>query len=115
MPSIPRSLTYRPLMFRRYITVIGSWRWHRSGCRSSGVVFERGASVGGTWVYTPAIDPERFGLDSNRKVVHSILYDGLRTNLPRECMGFSNYAFVTVTGNSNDDLRRLPRHHAVLR
>ncbi|KAK8578203.1 hypothetical protein V6N13_047057 [Hibiscus sabdariffa] len=48
------------------------------------VVFERGNEVGGTWVYTPHVEPDPLGLDPKRPIVHSSLYSSLRTNLPRE-------------------------------
>ncbi|MED6199286.1 hypothetical protein PIB30_074539 [Stylosanthes scabra] len=51
------------------------------------VVFERGEQVGGTWVYTPERESDPLGVDPKSRVVHSSLYDSLRTNLPRECMG----------------------------
>ncbi|KAL0913059.1 hypothetical protein M5K25_016490 [Dendrobium thyrsiflorum] len=109
------------LMFRRRIAVIGAGAAGLVTARElrreghGVVVFERGDSVGGTWVYTPAVESDLLSLDSNRKVVHSSLYDSLRTNLPRECMGFSDYPFVAVTGNSDNDHRRFPGHPEVLR
>ncbi|XP_049783147.1 uncharacterized protein LOC126184693 [Schistocerca cancellata] len=47
------------------------------------VVFEQSTTVGGTWRYTddPAVDP------------HSSMYCNLRTNLPKEIMGFPDYPF----------------------
>ncbi|XP_020592568.1 flavin-containing monooxygenase FMO GS-OX-like 4 isoform X2 [Phalaenopsis equestris] len=109
------------LMFRRRIAVIGAGAAGLVAARElrreghSVVVFERGHGVGGTWVYTPAIESDPLGLDPNRKIVHSSLYDSLRTNLPRECMGFSDYPFVAITENSDNDRRRFPGHREVLR
>ncbi|KAL6177102.1 hypothetical protein ACLB2K_048628 [Fragaria x ananassa] len=48
------------------------------------VILERGDQIGGTWVYT----------DPNGSVVHSSMYQSLRTNLPREIMGFREYPFM---------------------
>jgi cation diffusion facilitator CzcD-associated flavoprotein CzcO len=76
------------------------------------VVFERGASVGGTWVYTPAVESDPLGLDQARNIIHSSLYSSLRTNLPRESMGFLDYPFVPRNGG---DARRFPGHEEVLR
>ena len=62
-------------------------------------VFERGGEVGGTWVYDggagpPSPAPFR---------IHSSLYDGLRVNLPREIMGYSDFPFVWRDGDAHDD------------
>ncbi|CAN6312674.1 unnamed protein product [Urochloa humidicola] len=70
----------------------------------SPVVFERGAGVGGTWIYEPPGEEED---------VHSSLYESLRTNLPREVMGFLDFPFAAVPGSV--DARRFPRHEEVLR
>ncbi|KAH1267443.1 putative flavin-containing monooxygenase FMO GS-OX-like 11 [Glycine max] len=70
------------------------------------VVFEQ---VGGTWVYTPELDSEPQGLDPKRSIVHSSLYASLRTNLPRECMGFRDYPFAKREGKGRDS-RRFPSH-----
>ncbi|KAJ4841164.1 hypothetical protein Tsubulata_025050 [Turnera subulata] len=77
------------------------------------VVFERGNQIGGTWVYTPRVEPDPLGLDPNRPVVHSSLYGSLRTNLPREVMGFMDYPFVAPEGRGRDP-RRFPGHREVL-
>ncbi|KAE9613153.1 hypothetical protein Lal_00027404 [Lupinus albus] len=77
------------------------------------VIFERGSQVGGSWVYTPDVESDPLGLDPNRSVVHSSLYDSLRTNLPRECMGFRDYPFRKREGEGRDS-RRFPSHREVL-
>ncbi|KAL2489642.1 Flavin-containing monooxygenase FMO GS-OX-like 3 [Forsythia ovata] len=77
------------------------------------VVYERGAELGGTWVYTPDTESDPTGLDPKRKFVHTSLYASLRTNLPREAMGFREYPFVT-TGKPGRDPRRFPGHREVL-
>lgn len=47
------------------------------------MIFEQSATLGGTWRYTDdtAVDP------------HSSMYCNLRTNLPKEIMGFPDYPF----------------------
>ncbi|KAM7491252.1 hypothetical protein LguiA_034173 [Lonicera macranthoides] len=77
------------------------------------VVFERDSKPGGTWVYTPQTEPDPIGLDPTRAIIHSSLYASLRTNLPREVMGFRNYPFVE-TGRIDRDPRRFPGHREVL-
>ncbi|XP_039029375.1 flavin-containing monooxygenase FMO GS-OX-like 4 [Hibiscus syriacus] len=77
------------------------------------VVFERGNEIGGTWVYTPHVEPDPLGLDPKRPIVHSSLYSSLRTNLPREVMGYVDFPFVTRPGKSRDP-RRYPGHREVL-
>ncbi|TVU31760.1 hypothetical protein EJB05_23460, partial [Eragrostis curvula] len=75
------------------------------------VVFERAAAVGGTWLYTPpatAADP------LGAAATHSSLYASLRTNLPREVMGFLDFPFSAASGYSADP-RRFPGHEEVLR
>ncbi|CAO2821676.1 unnamed protein product [Amaranthus hypochondriacus] len=78
------------------------------------VVFERQAQLGGTWVYSPEVESEPLGLDPTRKIVHSSLYTNLRTNLPREAMGFRDFPFVP-SGKLDRDSRRFPAHWEVLR
>ncbi|KAL2921010.1 Flavin-containing monooxygenase FMO GS-OX-like 3 [Bienertia sinuspersici] len=78
------------------------------------VVFERGSQLGGVWVYSPEVESDPLGLDPNRKIVHTSLYKSLRTNLPREVMGFRDFPFVP-TGKPNRDSRRFPSHQEVLR
>ncbi|CAA7029072.1 unnamed protein product [Microthlaspi erraticum] len=79
------------------------------------VVFERQSQVGGLWVYTPKSEPDPLSLDPNRTIVHSSVYESLRTNLPRECMGFRDFPFVPrpEDGESRDP-RRYPSHSEVL-
>ncbi|KAH9313937.1 hypothetical protein KI387_022564, partial [Taxus chinensis] len=74
------------------------------------VVFEQSEHVGGTWVYDPHVETDSLGLDPVRTVVHSSMYLSLRTNLPRELMGFLDYPFRVVEGR---DCRRFPGHNEV--
>jgi cation diffusion facilitator CzcD-associated flavoprotein CzcO len=56
------------------------------------VVFEKSGRVGGPWAYDPRADADPLGRDpGGRGAVHSSLYASLRTNLPREIMGFSGF------------------------
>ncbi|KAK4793788.1 hypothetical protein SAY86_011782 [Trapa natans] len=77
------------------------------------VVYERGNQVGGIWAYAPETESDPMGCDPARTVVHSSLYSSLRTNLPRELMGFSDYPFVAGPARSGDP-RRFPGHSEVL-
>ncbi|GMP42873.1 hypothetical protein CsSME_00012466 [Camellia sinensis var. sinensis] len=75
-------------------------------------IFEKADQLGGTWVFDPQVEADQLGLDSNREIVHSSLYFSLRTNLPRQLMGFSDYPFGI---RENGDRRNFPRHEEVLR
>jgi cation diffusion facilitator CzcD-associated flavoprotein CzcO len=55
-------------------------------------VFEKSGRVGGTWAYDPRADADPLGRDPGAPgAVHSSMYASLRTNLPREIMGFSGF------------------------
>lgn len=75
------------------------------------VVFERAAAVGGTWLYTP---PATSSDPLGAAATHSSMYASLRTNLPREIMGFLDFPFAAGAAGS-EDLRRFPEHEEVLR
>lgn len=77
------------------------------------VVFEGADQVGGTWVYTPRVESDPLGLSPIRATVNSSLYRSLRTNLPRECMGFRDFPFVS-RDDPDRDPRRFPGHREVL-
>jgi cation diffusion facilitator CzcD-associated flavoprotein CzcO len=84
------------------------------------VVFERAAAVGGNWLYddSPASAASAADLLAAGGV-HSSLYASLRTNLPRECMGFLDFPFVPDDGAGTEssysgDPRRFPGHAEVL-
>lgn len=114
-PSVPSS----PPRTLRSVAIIGAGAAGLAAARElrreghGVVVFERGAEVGGTWIYNPTVESDPVGLDPERHVIHSSLYASLRTNLPREVMGFLDYPFV-VRKNS-EDFRRFPGHREVLR
>ncbi|KAK3170395.1 hypothetical protein Dsin_000173 [Dipteronia sinensis] len=77
------------------------------------VVLEKDNQIGGTWVYTPLVETDPIGLDPGREIIHSSLYCSLRTNLPREVMGYTDYPFVPRKSGSGDP-RRFPGHTEVL-
>ncbi|XP_055312743.1 uncharacterized protein LOC129574582 [Sitodiplosis mosellana] len=56
----------------------------QSGCEVT--VFEQAKQVGGTWVYSDQIGKDEYGLD-----VHTSMYQGLHTNLPKELMGYPDF------------------------
>ncbi|CAA7034216.1 unnamed protein product [Microthlaspi erraticum] len=81
----------------RHVAVIGSGAAGLVAARElrreghSVVVFERQKKVGGTWIYTDHVESDPLSIDPTRIVVHSSVYDSLRTNLPRECMEFRDF------------------------
>ncbi|GAB0095738.1 Flavin-containing monooxygenase [Sergentomyia squamirostris] len=50
------------------------------------VVFEKSDEIGGMWVYREETGKYKYGLD-----IHTSNYRGLRTNLPREAMGYPDF------------------------
>ena len=68
------------------------------------VVFEQGTDVGGVWVYDPRVESDDVtGTDPSRAKVHGSMYASLRTNLPREVMGYPSFPFTKVF--AGDDRR----------
>lgn len=49
-------------------------------------VFEQADQVGGTWIYTDEVST-----DSQGVAVHTSMYQGLHTNLPKEIMGYPDF------------------------
>lgn len=69
-------------------------------------VFEQTDQIGGTWVFREDVGKDEFGLD-----IHSSMYRGLKTNLPKEIMGFPDYR---ITGGEQSFIsaeRVLQFHH----
>ncbi|XP_007887552.1 flavin-containing monooxygenase FMO GS-OX-like 4 [Callorhinchus milii] len=66
------------------------------------VVYEMSDCVGGTWVYTDNVGRNDYGLP-----VHSSMYKNLRSNLPKEIMGFPDFPFDTQLPSfvSHNDVR----------
>ncbi|XP_011497965.1 PREDICTED: flavin-containing monooxygenase FMO GS-OX4-like [Ceratosolen solmsi marchali] len=58
----------------------------RSCCSAEVVCYEKSDKVGGTWVYVPETGNDAYGLP-----IHSSMYESLRTNLPKEVMGYPDY------------------------
>ncbi|CAH8389062.1 unnamed protein product [Eruca vesicaria subsp. sativa] len=86
---------------------------HREG--HTVIAFEREKQVGGLWVYTDRVEQDSLSQEPDRDIVHSSIYKSLRTNLPRECMGYSDFPFVIRPrdGESRDP-RRYPDHREVM-
>ncbi|PAN49125.2 hypothetical protein PAHAL_9G390000 [Panicum hallii] len=77
------------------------------------VVFEKSARAGGTWAYDPRADADPLGRDPAAPgAVHGSLYASLRTNLPRELMGFSDFPLAGRVFAG--DARAFPGHREVL-
>ncbi|KAL0312830.1 UNVERIFIED_CONTAM: Flavin-containing monooxygenase FMO GS-OX4 [Sesamum radiatum] len=99
-PSLRFRLPAMPSPVSRTVAVVGAGAAGLSAAlelRREGhkvVVYERENQIGGTWAYTPETETDPIGLDPTRNIVHSSLYESLRTNLPREVMGFRVYPFV---------------------
>jgi len=49
--------------------------------------------VGGVWKYDERVEADPLGQDGARATVHSSMYRSLRTNLPREVMGYLDFPF----------------------
>ncbi|KAK9908844.1 hypothetical protein WJX75_003644 [Coccomyxa subellipsoidea] len=82
----------------------------REGHRTT--IFEQGSRLGGVWVYTDKVE-ESHGQPGGEIVaeerVHSSMYAGLRTNLPREVMSYTDFPFTRSWG----DTRRFCGHAEV--
>ncbi|CAI8607500.1 unnamed protein product [Vicia faba] len=76
------------------------------------VIFEKNNRVGGTWVYDPKTDSDPLSIEPTREIIHSSLYQSLRTNLPRQVMGFLDYPFGK---RESGDPRSFPGHEEVVR
>nr|QWJ73361.1 aliphatic glucosinolate S-oxygenase 2-1 [Isatis tinctoria] len=108
------------LISSRHVAVIGAGasgliaarELHREG--HTVVIFEREKQVGGLWIYSPKAESDPLSLDPTRHIVHSSVYESLRTNLPRESMGFMDFPFVPRVDDMSRDSRRYPSHKEVL-
>uniref|UniRef100_A0A7N0TKY3 Flavin-containing monooxygenase n=1 Tax=Kalanchoe fedtschenkoi TaxID=63787 RepID=A0A7N0TKY3_KALFE len=103
----------------RHVAVVGAGAGGLVAARElrneghSVVVYENQSRLGGTWVYDPDVESDPICQDPSRTMIHSSLYDSLRTNLPREAMGFRDFPFVAKDGIGRD-ARRFPGHKEVL-
>jgi dimethylaniline monooxygenase (N-oxide forming) len=52
------------------------------------IAFEQNDTIGGTWNYTDKTEKDKFGID-----VHSSMYQGLFTNIPKEIMSYPDFPF----------------------
>lgn len=55
------------------------------------IVYELSDTIGGTWVYN-----DKTGVDDHGLPIHSSMYQGLKTNLPKEVMAFPDFPFPDV-------------------
>ncbi|XP_014275823.2 uncharacterized protein [Halyomorpha halys] len=55
------------------------------------VVYEQTSQIGGTWVYTDKVGQDEYGLP-----IHTSMYKSLRTNLPKEIMGYPDFPIPDV-------------------
>jgi cation diffusion facilitator CzcD-associated flavoprotein CzcO len=76
-------------------------------------VFERSDHVGGTWAYDPRPDGPDPLASGNAVHGGSSMYASLRTNLPRELMGFSGHESLAGRIFAGDP-RVFPGHREVL-
>lgn len=72
--------------------------------------YESAACVGGTWAYSEESEDDATGTRATRRRVHGSMYASLRTNLPREVMGFREFPFREGFGG---DERRFCGHEEV--
>ncbi|XP_062558052.1 senecionine N-oxygenase-like [Armigeres subalbatus] len=63
---------------------------HASKAAADITVYEQTTRIGGTWVYTDSV-----GQDQNGLPIHTSMYEGLRTNLPRQTMEFPDWPIVS--------------------
>lgn len=66
-------------------------------------VYEASDEVGGIWAYRDATDDHPLGLGARTQ--RASMYAGLRTNLPREVMGFLDWPFDAQFPGSQDPRR----------
>lgn len=61
--------------------------------------FEQSNEIGGTWVYRDETGKDKYGID-----IHSSMYQGLHTNLPKELMHYPDFPFPTSSPPSSSYL-----------
>ncbi|XP_064536619.1 senecionine N-oxygenase [Drosophila montana] len=82
-----------PMHELRRVCVIGAGTAGLSALKNAleegleAVAYEQDSEIGGTWVFS-----EEMPKDENDEV-HSSMYEGLRTNLPKEVMGYPDYPY----------------------
>lgn len=66
---------------------LAALRHFTSGVHEDEIVcYEKTEQIGGTWVYREETGLDRYGLP-----IHTSMYNSLRTNLPKEVMGFPDF------------------------
>ncbi|XP_060654892.1 LOW QUALITY PROTEIN: senecionine N-oxygenase [Drosophila nasuta] len=84
-----------PIHQKRRVCVIGAGTAGLCALKNSlqegldAVAYERGSEVGGTWIFSEEMPKNKYD------EVHSSMYQGLRTNLPKEVMGYPDYHYPT--------------------
>ncbi|KAF7729235.1 hypothetical protein EC973_004765 [Apophysomyces ossiformis] len=70
------------------------------------VVFERNAEIGGTWIYSPEVNPQppipsvdvlEVDPPESKNIILSPIYDALHTNLPHPVMAYRDFPFPKDT------------------
>lgn len=65
-------------------------------------------------MYDSSTDSDILGAAASRRRVHGSMYRDLRTNLPREIMGYTDVPFTPAfMGTASRDARRYPGHSEV--
>lgn len=59
------------------------------------IAFEQTAEIGGTWILRDEIGKDKYGLD-----VHSSMYKGLTTDIPKEVMCYPDFPYPTALEHS---------------
>lgn len=79
-------------------------------------VYEQSAELGGVWAYTGEVECTDLREQHASKRVHSSMYAGLRTNLPREVMSYLDFPFDAGQARAGfgGDPRTFPGHAEVL-
>tara|TARA_B100000073_G_scaffold209960_1_gene174255 strand:- start:12933 stop:15056 length:2124 start_codon:yes stop_codon:yes gene_type:complete len=70
-------------------------------------VFEAKSNLGGVWLHATNTN------DASNNNTKTAMYDSLRTNLPREVMGFEAFPFTSSSFSSSVDTRRFCSHKEV--
>ncbi|CAI9118921.1 OLC1v1020548C1 [Oldenlandia corymbosa var. corymbosa] len=75
------------------------------------VIFEKSDRLGGIWAYDSQVEDDPMGINPNRQEKHSSLYRAVRTTIPKEIMGFSDYPFTVK--DKNGILKEFPGHEEI--
>ncbi|CAI9105778.1 OLC1v1004791C2 [Oldenlandia corymbosa var. corymbosa] len=76
------------------------------------VVYEKSHEVGGIWAYDDRVESDPLGIDPKRQIIHSSLYASVRSTIPKEIMGFSDYP-INVR-DKNGVIENFPYHEEIL-